>query len=56
MRIDSVKHFRVSAGKKLDLKSYDPDWFPKRAEKEEDNETRPCAHSGLALGAPYIQH
>ena len=56
MHIDSIKHSRVSAGKKLGLKSYDPDWVPKWAEREENYETRPFADNGLALSALYIQH
>ena len=36
--IGAIEHFRVPAGKEVDLKDYDPGWVPKWAKTKEDKE------------------
>ena len=37
MQMDD-EEFKISAGKKISLKDYDPDWVPKWAKKQEEKE------------------
>jgi PPK2 family polyphosphate:nucleotide phosphotransferase len=38
MSIGAIEHFKVPAGKEIDLKDYDPSWVPKWAKTKEDKE------------------
>jgi PPK2 family polyphosphate:nucleotide phosphotransferase len=43
MSIGAIEHFRVPAGKEIDLKDYDPGWVPKWAKTKEDKEGKKAA-------------